>query len=226
MDRTVPPMSLQAQVTTLRNLTLGVSGLVTRQRIGAPVWDPNREAMIADEMQVRVNVPKLFARWETSRLGRDRGHLPDRLWPAPDLRQPEQLHAQRVLRRQRGLSLQPARWSSAARARASSRPGPAPATRATSTGPRTFAGATASAAWRSGPSTSRSRSGGSRCTGGARPRPARSISTRSTTPTSATIRAAATRACSAPELYVARDDQGLLEPKATAQVPDPAQDVR
>jgi hypothetical protein len=68
-DSTVPPMVLQAQITTLRNLTLGVSGFVTRQRIGAPVWDPNREAMIADEMHVRVDVPKYFARWETDRWG-------------------------------------------------------------------------------------------------------------------------------------------------------------
>lgn len=68
-DRTVPPMALQARITTLRQLTLGFAGLVSRQRPGAPVWDPNRDAMIADPMQVRLNVPKLFAQWDTEKFG-------------------------------------------------------------------------------------------------------------------------------------------------------------
>lgn len=69
MDRTVPPMALQARVTTLRQLTVGVAGVLTRQRIGNPVWDPNRDALIADPMQARVQVPKYFVQWDTSDWG-------------------------------------------------------------------------------------------------------------------------------------------------------------
>ncbi|KIG13118.1 hypothetical protein DB30_00583 [Enhygromyxa salina] len=68
-DRTIPPMVLQARVTTLRQLTVGVAGFVTRQRPGNPVWDPNRESMIAAEMAPRVNVPKYFVQWDTSQFG-------------------------------------------------------------------------------------------------------------------------------------------------------------
>ncbi|PRQ09995.1 hypothetical protein [Enhygromyxa salina] len=68
-DRTVPPMVLQARITTLRQLTIGVAGFVTRQRPGNPIWDPTREAMIASEMGPRVNVPKYFVQWDTDRFG-------------------------------------------------------------------------------------------------------------------------------------------------------------
>ena len=68
-DSTVPPMSLQARVTTLRQLTVGFAGLVTRQRPGAPIWDPNREGLLAEQMQVRFNVPKFYAQWDTERWG-------------------------------------------------------------------------------------------------------------------------------------------------------------
>jgi hypothetical protein len=68
-DSTVPPMSLQARITTLRQLTVGFAGLVTRQRPGAPIWDPNREALLAEQMQARVNVPKLYAQWDTEKWG-------------------------------------------------------------------------------------------------------------------------------------------------------------
>ncbi|WP_146155576.1 helix-hairpin-helix domain-containing protein [Enhygromyxa salina] len=68
-DRTIPPMTLQARITTLRQLTIGAAGLVTRQRPGSPVWDPSREAMVAPEMTPRVNVPKYFVQWDTDRFG-------------------------------------------------------------------------------------------------------------------------------------------------------------
>ena len=68
-DSTVPPMVLQARVTTLRQLTLGVAGFLSRQRIGDPVWDPNRESLIADRMRPRVNVPKFYAQWDTDKWG-------------------------------------------------------------------------------------------------------------------------------------------------------------
>jgi hypothetical protein len=68
-DDIAPPMVIQARITTLRQLSLGISGFVTRQRPGEPVWDPNREALIADQMAVRFNVPKFYAQWDTDRFG-------------------------------------------------------------------------------------------------------------------------------------------------------------
>lgn len=68
-DRTLPPMALQARITTLRQLTIGVAGFVTRQRPGNPIWDPTREAMLAPAMAPRVNVPKYFVQWDTERFG-------------------------------------------------------------------------------------------------------------------------------------------------------------
>jgi hypothetical protein len=68
-DRTVPPMTLQARVTTLRELTLGFAGLVSRQRPGNPVWDPTREAMMAPEMKPRISVPKYYVQWDNDRFG-------------------------------------------------------------------------------------------------------------------------------------------------------------
>ncbi|MFO7567090.1 MAG: hypothetical protein R6X02_30880 [Enhygromyxa sp.] len=68
-DSTVPPMTLQARVTTLRQLTLGFAGLVTRQRPGDPIYDPNRDALMAGEMRPRVNVPKFYAQWDTEQWG-------------------------------------------------------------------------------------------------------------------------------------------------------------
>lgn len=68
-DRTVPPMALQARIQTLRNLTIGAAGFVTRQRPGDPVWDPTRDALVAEGMRARVHAPKYFVQWDTERWG-------------------------------------------------------------------------------------------------------------------------------------------------------------
>ncbi len=68
-DKGVPPMVLQARVSTLRQLTIGAAAFVTRLRPGDPVWDSNREAMIADPMQPRVHLPKFYAQWDTEDWG-------------------------------------------------------------------------------------------------------------------------------------------------------------
>ncbi|NJK30965.1 MAG: helix-hairpin-helix domain-containing protein [Deltaproteobacteria bacterium] len=68
-DNTVPPMVLQARITTLRDLTIGGAAFLTRQRPGNPVWDQNREAMVADPMQPRVHLPKYYVQWDTEDWG-------------------------------------------------------------------------------------------------------------------------------------------------------------
>ena len=58
-------MVLDTQVSTLRHLTLGFAGTLTRQRVGDVTWDPNREALSAEAARPRVFVPKFFAQWDT-----------------------------------------------------------------------------------------------------------------------------------------------------------------
>jgi hypothetical protein len=73
-DNTVPPMALQARVTTLRQLTIGISGFVVRQQTGDPVWDPTREALMAPELAPRIRVPKYFVEWNGEKFGVIAGH--------------------------------------------------------------------------------------------------------------------------------------------------------
>jgi Helix-hairpin-helix motif len=68
-DQGVPPMVLQARVTTLRQLTIGVAGFVVRQQTGNPVWDPTRDSLMAPELGPRVRVPKVFAEWNGEKFG-------------------------------------------------------------------------------------------------------------------------------------------------------------
>jgi hypothetical protein len=68
-DNTVPPMLLQARVTTLRQLTIGVTGLMLRQETDPPVWDPVREALVAPELGPRLRVPRAFVEWNGEKLG-------------------------------------------------------------------------------------------------------------------------------------------------------------
>jgi len=68
-DRRVPAMALQARITTLRHLTLGFAGQLTRNRIGPVTWDPNRQGLIADGQAPRVRLPKVFVQWDTPEYG-------------------------------------------------------------------------------------------------------------------------------------------------------------
>jgi len=64
-DKTAPPMVLDTQVSTLRHLTLGFAGTLTRQRIADVRYDPDRDAFSAEPGRPRVIVPKFFAQWDT-----------------------------------------------------------------------------------------------------------------------------------------------------------------
>ncbi len=64
-DRQAPAMVLDSQVSTLRHLTLGVAGVLTRQRVGDVRYDPDRDALSADPARPRVVLPKFVAHWDT-----------------------------------------------------------------------------------------------------------------------------------------------------------------
>ncbi|MEZ4426852.1 MAG: helix-hairpin-helix domain-containing protein [Nannocystaceae bacterium] len=68
-ERVVPPMVLDAEVTTARHLSFGFSGLLTRRRVGDVRWDPVRQGLSATPEAPRVNAPKFFLKWETDTWG-------------------------------------------------------------------------------------------------------------------------------------------------------------
>ena len=68
-DEQVPPMVLQARLTTLRYLTIGAAGVLERTRPRNVAWDPNREALLADPPAPRVQLPKWFVQWDMPKWG-------------------------------------------------------------------------------------------------------------------------------------------------------------
>jgi hypothetical protein len=67
-DRILPPLSLRARVTAAKHLQAGIALTTTRLRVGEPIYDPNRNALIADKQGLQVHVPKAFVKWETDEV--------------------------------------------------------------------------------------------------------------------------------------------------------------
>ena len=68
-DSGAPPLALQARVSTLQNLTVGAAGVLSRDRLGDVVYDPSRGALAADASSTSIQVPKVYAKWETDQWG-------------------------------------------------------------------------------------------------------------------------------------------------------------
>jgi hypothetical protein len=64
-----PPASLQARVTTARNLTVGGAMLHSRLRVQDLRWDAPRQALSATEPRSRLDAPKYYAQWDDGRWG-------------------------------------------------------------------------------------------------------------------------------------------------------------
>jgi hypothetical protein len=64
-DRIAPPFMLRSRVNLLKHLEAGIALTSTRLRIGNPVYDPNRDALVAEDAALRVHVPKAFVKWES-----------------------------------------------------------------------------------------------------------------------------------------------------------------
>lgn len=64
-DRIAPPLAIRARATALKHLQVGIALTTTRLRVGEPVYDPNRNALIADDKSLQLVVPKGFVKWET-----------------------------------------------------------------------------------------------------------------------------------------------------------------
>lgn len=67
-DSLAPPGYLRARFTAYKHLTAGVALTTTRLRIGDPVYDPNRNALVADDRSYQFHVPKVFLKWEDDRF--------------------------------------------------------------------------------------------------------------------------------------------------------------
>jgi len=64
-DTEVPSMVLSGRVSTLKNLDVGVVGVLTRNRLSDVVYDPNRDALSAETPAPEVHLPKFYLQWET-----------------------------------------------------------------------------------------------------------------------------------------------------------------
>ncbi len=64
-DRIAPPIMLRSRVKMLKHLEAGVAITQTRLRVGDPVYDPNRDALMAEKAGLQVHVPKVFLKWES-----------------------------------------------------------------------------------------------------------------------------------------------------------------
>ncbi|MBE7451060.1 MAG: helix-hairpin-helix domain-containing protein [Kofleriaceae bacterium] len=67
-DRIAPPVGVRARVTAGKDLTAGLALSLTRLRVGEVVWDPNRDALLADPASNQLHVPKAFVRYRTDQL--------------------------------------------------------------------------------------------------------------------------------------------------------------
>jgi hypothetical protein len=63
-DRKLPATLLQTRIKTLQHWTAGAAAVLTRERIGAPSWDVDRRALVADPQKLRVELPKFFVRYD------------------------------------------------------------------------------------------------------------------------------------------------------------------
>ncbi len=63
-DNIAPPWALRVRIKAFKHLQVGASAVFTRLDVGAPRYDPNRDALIADPQGYRVVVPKAFVKYE------------------------------------------------------------------------------------------------------------------------------------------------------------------
>ena len=63
-DDIAPPFTLRARFTAMRHFTAGIALESTRLEVGQPVYDPNRDALIADPAKYSGKIAKAYVKWE------------------------------------------------------------------------------------------------------------------------------------------------------------------
>ncbi len=67
-DDVVPPLGLRGRFLYGRHVTAGVAAAMTRLRAGDVVYDPNRDALLADAPGVQVHLPKAYVHYDTDKF--------------------------------------------------------------------------------------------------------------------------------------------------------------
>lgn len=68
-DDRVPPMALQARLSTARWLTMGAAATLDRNRLAPVTWDPNRAGLTTEGQTVQPRLAKAFVQWQTPKWG-------------------------------------------------------------------------------------------------------------------------------------------------------------
>ncbi len=63
-DKDLPPFALRGRFTMAKHLQFGFAAAFTRLEVGAPKYDPNRDALVAGKAGYRVQLPKIFVKYE------------------------------------------------------------------------------------------------------------------------------------------------------------------
>ena len=63
LDNRAPPMALQGRFQTARYLHFGGAAVLDRNRVAAPRWDPNRDALTTTGQRTLVRAPKYYIGW-------------------------------------------------------------------------------------------------------------------------------------------------------------------
>ena len=63
-DPFLPPIAIRGRFTALRYLMAGFAVTNTRLDIGSPIYDPNRQALIAEDRGNQFHIPKVYVKWE------------------------------------------------------------------------------------------------------------------------------------------------------------------
>ena len=61
----IPPIAMRGRFGVHKNIKFGIAAVLTRLQMGDPVFDPNRDALIADKPGVQFHVPKVYVEYET-----------------------------------------------------------------------------------------------------------------------------------------------------------------
>lgn len=66
-DNLLPPTLLRGRFTLRKGLTAGFAGVLTRLQVGKPVYDPNRDSLVADARGYNIVLPKIFVKYDSER---------------------------------------------------------------------------------------------------------------------------------------------------------------
>lgn len=67
-EKRLPATYARMRATALQHVSVGLAAVLTRLRAGAPVWDPSRNALLADAAGPQVHLPKAYWRYKDDNL--------------------------------------------------------------------------------------------------------------------------------------------------------------